>query len=211
MILTRRSMIGGAAVLGAGGLAAASLSLLRGSGAAQDAPGLDQVLHDTDGPVLGNPEGDVTIVEYFDYQCPYCKANHPVLRDLVAKDGQLRLLMKDWPIFGGASVRASQLALGAVGPGRYEAAHDALMATPGKLTDALIDETLAAAGVDPAAMGEAYRANRDRWDGFMTRNAQQAAALNLQGTPAFIIGPRLYPGALDANALSAAVARARAA
>ncbi|MFP4451494.1 MAG: DsbA family protein [Rhodosalinus sp.] len=211
MILSRRSILAGAAALGAGGLAVTALSLLRGGGQTQPEVAGEDVLHDTDGPVQGNPDGDVTIVEYFDYQCPYCKANHPALRDIVDRDGNLRLVMKDWPIFGAASVRASQLTLGAVGLGLYQAAHDALMATEGRLSNALIEETLDAAGVDPDAVAQAYQENRARWDGFMKRNAQQAAAFGLQGTPAFIVGTRIYAGALDHRALSTAVAQARAA
>jgi protein-disulfide isomerase len=209
MTLTRRTLLGGAAAFGAGGLAVAGLQLLGSRGEAQDMPGIDEVFYDVDGPVQGNPEGDVTIVEYFDYQCPYCKANHPALRDVVERDGNVRLVMRDWPIFGAPSVQASQFALGAVELGLYETAHNALMATDGKLSSALIEETLDAAGVDPDAAAEAYRANSGRWDGFMARNAQQAAAFGLQGTPAFIIGTRIYAGALDERALTVAVAQAR--
>lgn len=211
MNLTRRGILGGAAALGAGGLAVASWSLLGSGGEAQDMLSVEDVLFDVDGPVQGNPEGDVTIVEYFDYQCPYCKTNHSVLRDVVARDGNVRLVMKDWPIFGAPSVKASQLALGAVERGRYEAAHDALMATEGRLSNALITETVESAGVDPDAALQAYKANRARWDGFMTRNSQQAAAFGLRGTPAFIIGTRIYAGALDERALVVAVAEARSA
>ncbi|MFD1912073.1 DsbA family protein [Halodurantibacterium flavum] len=209
MTLTRRSILGGAAAFGAGGLAVTALPLLGSGGESRDSLGVEDVLYDIDGPVQGNPEGDVTIVEYFDYQCPYCKMNHPMLLDLVARDGNLRLVMKDWPIFGAPSVQASQLALGAVELGDYEAAHNALMATEGRLSNALIEETLEAAGVDPAAAEEAYKANRDRWDRFMTRNSKQAAVFGLRGTPAFIIGTRIYAGALDGRALSTAVSQAR--
>ncbi len=80
---------------------------------------VEDVLFDLDNPVLGNPDGDVTVVEFFDYQCLYCRANHTELIDVVAEDGNVRLVMKDWPIFGPASIRASQLALGAVHVGAY--------------------------------------------------------------------------------------------
>lgn len=210
MNLTRRNiLLGGTAAFGAGSLAVAGASVLGSRNEAQDMPGSEEVHHDPVGPVQGNPEGDVTIIEYFDYQCPYCKTNHPTLRDVVAKDGNVRLVMKDWPIFGAPSVRASQLALGAVELGGYESAHNALMATEGRLSVRAIEETLEAAGVAPGAALEAYQANRERWDGFMTRNGQQAAAFGFRGTPAFIIGTRSYSGALDEHTLSAAVAQAR--
>lgn len=170
---------------------------------------IDDVLYDPDQPVLGNPEGDVTVVEFFDYQCPFCKRGHSDLLAVVEADGNLRLVMKDWPIFGGASVLASQLVLGAVEEGTYAAAQAALMATPARLSEDDVRATLAAAGLDPAAMLAAYRQDRERWDGLMARNGRQAAALGLQGTPAFIIGQNLLPGALDRNRLRAAIAATR--
>lgn len=171
---------------------------------------VEDVLFDPDNPVLGNPEGDVTIVEFFDYQCPYCKKNHPDLTDVVREDGNIRLVMKDWPVFGAASVRASQLALGAVDVGDYEAASDALMATPGRLSEEDIETALKGADLDPETLDAAYRRNRDRWDQLMARNSRQAAQLSLRGTPAFIIGNTIYPGAMDRAALQEAVAQARA-
>lgn len=171
---------------------------------------IEEVLFDPANPVLGNPDGDVAIVEYFDYQCPYCKANHPVLTDVVEKDGNIRLVMKDWPIFGAPSVTASQLALGAVKSGGYEKASDALMATEGRLSDEIVRQTLADAGFDPSALEAAYKADRAKWDGLLSRNSKQASLLGLQGTPAFIIGKTIYPGAMDEAALFEAVALARA-
>jgi protein-disulfide isomerase len=172
-------------------------------------PTIDEVMFDPANPVLGNPEGDVTIVEFFDYQCPYCKANHPVLNEVVEADGNVRLVMKDWPIFGAPSVRAAQLALGAASLDAYLTANDALMATEGRLDDSLIEETLAEAGLDVAALDAAYGENRDTWDGLLTRNGAQAAAFQLRGTPAFIIGTVIYPGAMDKAGLENAIAMAR--
>lgn len=206
--LTRRAALtGGLLAMGGTALWTATRPAL-----AQDQPlrpTIDEVMFDPANPVLGNPEGDVTIVEFFDYQCPYCKANHPVLNEVVEADGNVRLVMKDWPIFGAPSVRAAQLALGAASLGSYLAANDALMATEGRLDDALIEETLAEAGLDVAALDAAYGKNRDKWDGLLTRNGAQAAAFQLRGTPAFIIGTVIYPGAMDKAGLENAVAMAR--
>lgn len=208
MFTRRNLLIGGlagstAAVLGA------SLIPPANRVEAQDLT-VEDVLFDPDNPVLGNPQGDVTIVEFFDYQCPYCKVMHPDLTGVVAEDGNIRLVMKDWPIFGAASVRASQLALGAADVGAYEAANEALMATQGRLSEDGIKDALKAAGLDFDALGTAYRADRDKWDGLMTRNSAQAAKLGLQGTPALIIGATIYPGSMDRKALKDAVAAARA-
>ena len=208
MSLHRRSLL--AAGLGAGltTLGGITWTLLR-QPARSDELTIDDVLFDPDQPVLGNPGGDVTVVEFFDYQCPFCKRGHPDLMAEVEADGNVRLVMKDWPIFGGASVLASQLVLGAVEEGTYVAAQAALMATPARLSEDDVRDTLAAAGLDPAAMLAAYRQDRERWDGLMGRNSRQAAALGLQGTPAFIIGQNLLPGALDRDRLRAAIAAAR--
>jgi len=170
---------------------------------------VEDVLFDPANPILGNPDGDVTIVEFFDYQCPYCKANHPALTEVVEADGNIRLVMKDWPIFGAPSIRASQLALGAASLDGYEAANTALMETEGKLDETLINQTLELAGFDVAKLDSAYRDARDKWDGLMSRNSEQASVLGLQGTPAFIIGTTIYPGAMDAKALREAVKKAR--
>lgn len=203
---TRRTLLTGGLVTAVAGTGL--LSIFRPPAFAQELT-VEDVLFDTANPVLGNPEGDVTLVEFFDYQCPYCKANHPPLMETVAADGNVRLVMKDWPIFGAPSVRASQLALGAASLGRYEAANTALMETEGKLSDRLIEETLELAGFDVAALDKAYRADREKWDGLMRRNSQQASLIGLQGTPAFIVGTTLYPGAMDAKALKDAIDMAR--
>jgi len=107
-------------------------------------------------------------------------------------------------------VTASQLALGAVESGGYEKASDALMATEGRLSDEIVRQTLADAGFDPSALEAAYKADRAKWDGLLSRNSKQASLLGLQGTPAFIIGKTIYPGAMDEAALLEAVALARA-
>ncbi|PHP27398.1 DsbA family protein [Limimaricola cinnabarinus] len=207
--LTRRTALtGGLLALGGTALWTAT----RPSAQAQDGamhPTIEEVMFDPANPVLGNPEGDVTIVEFFDYQCPYCKSNHPVLKEVVEADGNVRLVMKDWPIFGAPSVRAAQLALGAASLDSYLTANDALMATEGRLDETLIEETLTEAGLDVAALDAAYRENRSTWDGLLTRNSAQAAAFHLRGTPAFIIGTAIYPGAMDKAGLENAVATAR--
>ena len=207
-ILTRRNLV-------FGGLAGTSATVL---GATFVPPAkqsqaqvltVEDVLFDPDNPVLGNPDGDVTIVEFFDYQCPYCKANHPDLLDVVAEDKNIRLVMKDWPIFGAPSVRATQLALGAADTGDYKVANKALMETQGRLSEQDIEAALIAADLEVSKLDSAYRADRDKWDGLMSRNSSQAAQLRLQGTPAFIIGTTIYAGSMDRAALLEAVANSR--
>ena len=168
-----------------------------------------EVFHDKDAPVLGNPEGDVTIVEYFDYQCPYCKKGHPTVMEIVDKDGGIRLVMKDWPIMGDVSVYAAQAVLGAATLGKYEQAMDALMKLPGRLEQPQVNEALTTSGISLKNVAAAVNKHSARINGLLDRNYAQALAFSFVGTPSFIIGTTLYPGALDARGLKEAVARAR--
>ena len=207
-MLTRRTFAMGAAAGMVGGALAVAGFAQNGAGA-RSGPTVDDVFHDPDQPVLGNPAGDLTIVEYFDYQCPFCKRYHPELVRAVERDGNIRLLMKDWPIFGGTSVRAAQLALGGLADGTYGRAHDALMATEGRLSDQQVDDTLQAAGLSLSRLRDGYQGDANRLDALLIRNAQQASAFGLSGTPAFIIGSVIYPGTLNAADLDRAIRDAR--
>src|ERR1700733_4082650 len=106
------------------------------------------VLRDQDVPVTGNINGDITIVEYFDYQCPYCRKLEPELRQVVQDDGKVRLVLKDWPILGPVSVTAARMALASKFQDKYREAHEALIGVNSKLTESRIHELLAGAGID---------------------------------------------------------------
>ena len=202
--MNRRELIAASAAFGASLLLPARFAL------AQSMPTVEQVLFDPDIPVLGNPDGDVTIAEFFDYQCPFCKSGHPDLMKVVETDGKVRLVMKDWPIFGAPSVYASSLVLALAGKGKYSDAMHALMATKGRLEKSEVDSVLAKAGFDPTALVEAYRKDSARVDAIVARNMDQANAFTFNGTPSFIIGTKIFHGAMDAKALTEAVAEARA-
>jgi protein-disulfide isomerase len=169
----------------------------------------EEVFHDKDAPVLGNPKGDITIVEYFDYQCPFCKKGHPDVMKLVEKDGGIRLIMKDWPILGDASVFAAQAVLGASALGKYEKAMEALMKLPGQIDQNQVQAALSRSGIPMKDLAAAVNRNSSMINGLLDRNYAQALAFNFVGTPSFIIGKTLYPGALDAKALTDAVTHAR--
>lgn len=200
--LDRRSLIIGTLALGATPLIGSIAS------AAPDPMSKEAVLFDPEVPVLGNPDGDVTIVEFFDYQCPYCKKAHPDVVKLVREDGGIRHVMKDWPIFGPASLYASRLTLAA---GAHHAkALAALMATPGRLTPEQVDSTLTQAGFKIAALNAAYDADSDRINGILQRNSAQAENFGLMGTPAYVIGTVLFPGVVDPKDMQQAITQARA-
>ena len=207
----RRAILAGGTGLGILALGGIGLTWFGAGGQPEPAAGPDPsaVLFDPDQPVLGNPDGDVTVAEFFEYQCPFCKRGHDALMEEVAADGGVRLIMKDWPIFGGASALAAQMVLGGIARGEYAAAQAAVMATPARLTDDQVRAALTGARLEPEALMASWREDRDRWDGLTARNGAQAAALGLQGTPAFIIGYSIHAGALERAQLRAAISAAR--
>jgi protein-disulfide isomerase len=171
----------------------------------------DSVLRDPDIPSLGNPNGDLTVVEFFDYQCPYCRKLAPDLAKLVQDDGHIRVVLKDWPIFGDASVLAAKLALASKYQNKYPAAHDALIGANGKLTVAIINDLLAKAGVDVAAATSDLQAHEKSIDDLLARNRDQADAFGFDGTPGFIVGTFRVPGVVEMKVFKMIVADARAA
>lgn len=159
-------------------------------------------------PVAGNPDGDVTIVEFFDVRCPYCRRMVPVIADLLKRDPGVKLVYKDFPILGPASVLAARALLASQKQGRYVRLHDVLM-TGAPVTD--MDSLRAAAG---RAGVDWDRLQRDMGDpevqGRIAANLAIGRRLDIQGTPAYVIGERILPGAVDIGELLAAVAAARA-
>lgn len=189
-----------------GGIAAAALVPRVGSAKQLTE---EDVFRDPDAPVLGNPKGDVTVVEFFDYQCPYCKKSHPDVEAVVAEDGNVRLIMKDWPVFGEASVFASQAVLGANELGGYKKAMEVLMATPGSLSEDDVKGLLTSAGLDLSKIAEAVRRNDRKISDLLTRNYNQALAFNFSGTPSFAVGRATSSGVLSKDELRGLIKRAR--
>ncbi len=169
------------------------------------------ILNDPEVPVSGNPKGDLTIVAFLDYNCHFCKKAEPDLLRLVKADGRIRLVHKDWPILGDASVYGAQLALAAKYQGRYDEVHRALMGIPGrKIPKERMLEAVAASGVDVARLEEDRKAHQAEIAALLQRNLDQADALGLQGTPVFLIGQLKVAAALDYDGFRQAVAQARA-
>jgi len=167
------------------------------------------VLRDPEIPVAGNEAGDITIIEYFDYQCPYCRKVEPELRQVVQEDGKIRLVLKDWPILGPVSVTAARMVLASRYQNKFLAAHDALIAVNSKLTEARIREALAGAGVDLDRMDRDLAGNTAAIDAILTRNNDQATAFEFKGTPSFIVGKFRVPGVLTMAQFGQAIADAR--
>ena len=178
---------------------------------ANDILSRDAVLRDPEIPVLGNPQGDLTVVEYFDYQCPYCKKLAPEIAQVVREDGSIRLVLKDWPIFGAVSKSAAQLALAAKYQNKYQEAHDALIGATEKLSDTSIPDLLTKAGVDVEKAKQDLQAHQKTIDDLLVRNDDQADAFGVEGTPGFIVGFFRVPGVVEMNVFKQIIADARAA
>jgi protein-disulfide isomerase len=183
----------------------------RAQSAPEDVLSRDSVLRDPAAPAVGNAGAEFAIVEYFDYQCPYCKKVEPVLRDVVGKDGNIRLVLKDWPIFGDVSRYAAGMALAAKFQGKYAEAHDALITAKSRLSEPVVRELLAQAGIDVAKASADLDAHRQEIDELLRRNDAQARAFGFPGTPGFIIGTFRVPGVLSAEGFNLAIKDARAA
>ena len=167
------------------------------------------VLRDPDIPVAGNADGDITIVEYFDYQCPYCRKVAPELRQVVQADGKIRLVQKDWPVLGEVSVIAARLALACKYQDKFIQAHEALIGVNSKLTEPRIRELLAGAGIDVARATADLATNAKAIDAILARNNDQATAFGFNGTPSFIVGKFRVPGVLTVAQFQLAIADAR--
>jgi protein-disulfide isomerase len=167
------------------------------------------VLRDPDIPVAGNADGDITIVEYFDYQCPYCRKIEPELRQVVQDDGKVRLIWKDWPILGAISVVATRMALATRYQDKYIPAHEAMMAVNSKLTEPRIREVLAGAGIDIDRLNRDLATNAKAIDALIARNNDQATAFGFKGTPSFIVGKFRVPGILTMEEFGLVIADAR--
>lgn len=169
----------------------------------------DALERDPRAPVAGNRDGDVTVVEFFDYRCGYCKKVTPTLQALLKADPKVRVVFKEFPILGPESQQAAQAAQAVwkIEPAKYLPFHVALMESRGALDEARILEIARSVGIDTAklkgAMADKAVAEK------LSDNLALAQALQIGGTPAFVVGDQLLPGAVDLETLQEAVRTAR--
>lgn len=171
----------------------------------------DRLFDDGFSWVKGNPEGDVTMVEFLDYRCGYCKKAQPAVAELLERDPNVRLVVKEFPILGPASVTAGKLALAALelDRSRFGELHEALMAYQGDLTEDAAYELAEEAGYDTDELRAL--ADSTEIDDRLQQNYQLAQSLGLQGTPAFVVGNEIIRGFLPVEELLTAVRDARVA
>ena len=166
-----------------------------------------ELYHDASSPVGGNPKGDVTIVEFFDYNCGYCKRVVPTVAAVLRNDPNVRVVYKEFAILGPQSVAAARAALAAKRQGKYHEFHVALMSAE-RADENSVAATARALGLDYAQlvkdMGDPAIEEQ------LERNYRLATAIGINGTPAFVIGDRLVPGAVDEAAMMEIIATERA-
>ncbi|GLQ07057.1 DsbA family protein [Sneathiella chinensis] len=158
--------------------------------------------------VAGNPNGDVTVVEFFDYRCGYCKKSFPDVMKLVKDDGNIRLVLKEFPVLGDPSMLAAQAAMAALKQeGKYMDFHVALMETRAQLSEDRVFAIAEETGLNIEQL-KADMKDDDIQEN-LSKTYQQARALGISGTPTFIIGSELAPGAIPIAQMKALVDTAR--
>jgi protein-disulfide isomerase len=171
--------------------------------------GLKQMLENPGTEAVGALKPDVIVVEYFDYNCPFCKKLVPVLTALLAQDHRVAILYKDWPILGDMSMYGAASALAAGWQGKYLAAHDALMAAPRLAQTDQVDGILQMAGIDIDRLKKDRTAHAAQIAALLARNDEEAGALTLKGTPGLVVGRQFVPGGVDLPTLKKLVANSR--
>ena len=166
-----------------------------------------ELLNDPSSPVSGNQAGDVTVVEFFDYRCGYCKRAASALTELQLRDAGVRIVYKDFPILGETSELAAKAALASHLQGKHQAFHEALLAAKDDLNKDQLSRIAHATGLDAARLEQDM--SRPEWQTVIERNRALAKTLGISGTPAFIVGNELVPGALDLKMLQDLVAHKR--
>jgi protein-disulfide isomerase len=209
--MNRSSYGGGSALILLAALAAASLP---SSSSAQElrqitTAGQRAILAPPEIELAGARDADVTIVEYFDYNCPYCKRIDPTFRQLLAEDKRIALIYKDWPIFGDISVYAARCALAAQWQGKYFVAHDALLGAAPFDQTSQVESVLRDAGIDVGRLKRDLISHAEEISAALARNSAEARALELQGTPGILVGRLLMPGGADIGFFKKLIAQIR--
>ena len=166
-----------------------------------------KIYNDPTSQVIGNPKGDVTIVEFFDYQCGYCKMVQPTIVKLIEKDKNVRVVLKELPILGPGSQIAAQAALASVPQGKYLAFHNALMEKKDRLSEETVMETAKSVGLDVAKLKNDMK--DPKIEKIIKDNIALASSIGANGTPAFVIADKLHPGAIQPDMMDDLIAQAR--
>ncbi len=167
----------------------------------------DQLLNDPGSPSVGSASADVTVVEFMDYRCGFCRRAAPIVKELLFNDTNVRVVFKEFPILGPDSVAAARVALAAQRQDRYAELHDAIYTTDGPIDEAGVLALAASLGLDVERLKAEM--NDPEIDAIIARNEQLAQQLDIRGTPTFVIGTKILPGFSTIEQMQAAVAEER--
>lgn len=167
----------------------------------------DLLERDTNAPVLGNPDGDVTVIEFFDYNCPYCRRAKPTIEGLIAADPNVRVVFREFPILGDDSVLAARAALAARAQDKYEEFHWALMGLSGRINEAQIMQIAGELELDVPQLQADMES--DAVSVHIETSLSLAQSLGITGTPSFVVGETILPGLVDQARLEELVSELR--
>jgi protein-disulfide isomerase len=153
------------------------------------------------GAWAGAADGDVTLVQFFDYSCGYCRQSNADVERLLREDPRLKVIWREYPVLGPASDAAARMSMAAARQGRFREFHTQMFGL-GRPTEALLQQAAQAAGVQPEVESAEMRAE-------LARNTQMGRLIEAQGTPTFVVGDEVMHGAVGYQALRAAIARTR--
>ncbi len=169
----------------------------------------DRLYNDPTSPVLGNPDGDVTIVEFYDYSCGYCKMGQPIVEEILKTDKNVRFIAKEYPILGEGSTLAARAAIASVKQKKFEKFHNTLMNFHGAMNESSIMDAAQRAGLDTARLK--HDMNDKSVDEVINNNRKLGNDMGVRGTPMFIIGDTVIPGAMEAAVMKKHIQDARSA
>lgn len=198
--LTRRDALVGAGLIGGGFVVASVMQATAPLG--RDVSGnliARGALDDADGPSGGAPRGDIIMAVYTDYRCPACRQAHEAMQETVAADGNVRVLFKDYPIFGAVSENAAAMAIASHFQGLYAPMHDRLMTGPATVDADDIRAAITAIGGDWARLQHDRVARADAISERLARVSREVFGLGIAGTPAYLTRSVLVNGALTAD------------
>jgi protein-disulfide isomerase len=212
MRITRKDVLQLAVAVAIGAATAAGLRLYMPVGTLIGTTSVTQaVFADGWAPHMDPANADVTMVLFTDYQCPACRRSNNAMQKALAEDSRVRVIFKDWPIFGKVSEEAARVAIASDIQGIYVKVHDGLMRRKGALDAAALRAVVEAAGGSWPRLADDLSRNRARIDAQLARNSREAYSLGLGGTPGYLIGPLLVRGGLDERGFRKAFREARSA
>lgn len=168
-----------------------------------------RVLNDRSSPQFGPDDADLTVAVFSDYQCPACRLAEPALLNAIKADGRVRIIYRDWPVFGARSEHAARIALAANYQGKYAAVHHLLMTELNQLDDNVVRAAAEGAGADWARIGRDISVHGSAISAALARSNWDAFSLGIPGTPGYLVGPLLVVGAQTLSGFRDAFHKAR--